>query len=289
MDMEKLIIDLLVRYQNHDGSWGYYQQSPGFIEPTVYALLSLYKKDDESFKRGLRWLLNQQNENGSFVNIDINSTWPSFWVYFLMSVINEEAIPESILIMKWIISHRGKGAAFSQDLSNKDLLSLGWPWYKNTTSWVEPTSYALIALKHRATTDSRTIKIIKNAEQFILARACNEGGWNAGNSMLFDTHLSSYPTSTAFALLSLQDHQENSIVLEGLYSFLGFLKQTISPYLLGLGVIILYCFNEDYSDVLRKLYKYGEYTSWDSNYIPSLALALISSCVENFNPFAMIR
>ena len=287
--MEKLILDILIRCQNHDGSWGYYPEGPGFIEPTVYALLSLYKRDDESFKNGFRWLLGQQNENGSFANIDINSTWPSFLVYFLMSVVNVEVNPESSSIMTWILSHRGRGAAYSQDLSNKDILSLGWPWYNDTTSWIEPTSYALIALKHRPTKDSRTIKIIKRGEQFILARACNDGGWNVGNSMLFDTYLSSYPTSTAFALLSLQDHQENSIVLEGLYSFTEVLKQTISPYLLGLGVIVLHCFNEDYRDILKKMYQYGQHTHWDSHYIPSLALALISSYVENFNPFLMIR
>ena len=89
---------------------------------------------------------------------------------------------------------------------NKDLI--GWSWVPNSFSWVEPTSYALIALKkqraHLAGTnvDER----IRQADAMIYDRMCNGGGWNYGNSKVLDYALWPYPDITALALIAMQDH-----------------------------------------------------------------------------------
>jgi hypothetical protein len=44
----------------------------------------------------------------------------------------------------------------------------------------------------------------------LLDRACPSGGWNFGNSVVFDSELPAYVPTTALALLSLQDYQETA-------------------------------------------------------------------------------
>jgi hypothetical protein len=78
----------------------------------------------------------------------------------------------------------------------------GWAWVDDTFSWVEPTSYALIALK--ATAQPRIPRMV-DAERLLLNRACTDGGWNYGNRKVRNEELPSMSTPTALAALALQD------------------------------------------------------------------------------------
>lgn len=287
--MAKEIIELLLDYQNPDGSWGYFPGTPGFIEPTVYAVLSLYPEEKERSLRGFSWLLARQQKEGYFYHIDNNATWPTFLVYFLMNSLGKGDSPRAEAAFAWIIAHKGRGAAFSQDLCSKDLYAVGWPWYNGTTAWIEPTSYALIALKKRGKKDNAAAQRIKKAEQFILARTCRGGGWNVGNSKLFDVYLDPYPTNTGFALLALQDHRSESKVLESLYRFEDFIHTTKSLFLLSLGIIVMNSFDEDTGAFSEKLQRYRKGSSMELSHVPTCAFLLAASPVKiaNNNPFLL--
>jgi hypothetical protein len=81
-----------------------------------------------------------------------------------------------------------------------------------TFSWIEPTSYAIIALVRGwpggppATARSR----IDEGRRMILDRECPGGGWNFGNKEVLGVAMEPYPDSTAIALLALaasgEDH-----------------------------------------------------------------------------------
>jgi hypothetical protein len=88
---------------------------------------------------------------------------------------------------------------------NKDLI--GWSWVPNSFSWVEPTSYALTALKKVRTLipDEKLNARIHEGEAMIYDRMCKGGGWNYGNSKVLDYALWPYPDITAVALIALQD------------------------------------------------------------------------------------
>ena len=72
---------------------------------------------------------------------------------------------------------------------------------QGTFSWVEPTSYALIALK---ASGINTHTRIREAEQLLLDRACPDGGWNYGNRLVRGVALTAMTSTTALAAMALQ-------------------------------------------------------------------------------------
>ena len=77
----------------------------------------------------------------------------------------------------------------------------GWPWVPGTVSWVAPTALSMLA--HRAW--RRDSPRLASATAMLLDRACRQGGWNAGNSVVFGVSLEPQPDFTAMALLALRD------------------------------------------------------------------------------------
>jgi hypothetical protein len=285
--MAKQVTKLLLDWQNRDGSWGYYPGTPGLIEPTVYAILALHREKKESSSRALAWLANQQQKAGNYYHLDKKASWPTYWVYFLKKVLGEGDTVQAEAALKWIISQKGVGAAFSQGAAGRGIGAPGWPWYDGAASWVESTAYALIALKKVKKNSPEISQRIEEGESFILSRACRGGGWNSGNARLFDIDLDFYPTNTAFALLALQDHDTNSTVLESLYCFAEFLETTASIFLLALGVIVLHTFSEDTAKISEKLHRLTQKKDREMEHIPSCALTVLSAAVESKggNPF----
>ena len=82
---------------------------------------------------------------------------------------------------------RGQSAILRQ---NNQLL--GWPWIDGTFSWVEPTSWCLLALKKAGQLPSRTgaAARIAEADRMLADRCCVSGGWNYGNSNVLGKELS---------------------------------------------------------------------------------------------------
>jgi hypothetical protein len=77
----------------------------------------------------------------------------------------------------------------------------GWSWIDGTHSWVEPTGLAMMALKiagygHQAR--------VQEATRLLLDRQLPHGGWNYGNTLVFDQELRPMPLSTGIALSALK-------------------------------------------------------------------------------------
>jgi hypothetical protein len=77
----------------------------------------------------------------------------------------------------------------------------GWSWVEGTFSWVEPTSYALLALKRAGVMSHSRVQ---EAERLLLDRTCEDGGWNYGNRVVWGATLKSMTSTTALAALALQ-------------------------------------------------------------------------------------
>lgn len=98
----------------------------------------------------------------------------------------------------------------------------GWPWDPDCFHWIEPTAYALLALKLPglptvSNTERADIEhAIEKANGFILDHACRGGGWNHGNDITLGAALPAYRLTTAEALLALQDLKEEKKVKDGL-------------------------------------------------------------------------
>ena len=75
----------------------------------------------------------------------------------------------------------------------------GWPWIPGTVSWVAPTALTMLAFRAWHVEHPR----LQSATAMLLDRACPDGGWNAGNSVVFGVNLEPHPDFTAMALLAL--------------------------------------------------------------------------------------
>jgi len=86
--------------------------------------------------------------------------------------------------------------------SGHDTNIKGWPWIADTHSWVEPTGLAMLALKIAGYGDHERVK---EATQLLLDRQLPLGGWNYGNTLVFEQELRPMPLSTGIALNALKN------------------------------------------------------------------------------------
>jgi hypothetical protein len=92
----------------------------------------------------------------------------------------------------------------------------GWPWVPDTVSWVAPTSMALIALQRAKTQGLIRGRGLEHrlhlGVEMLLDRACAQGGWNAGNAVVYGSPLRPHMEATALALAALRFHYHFPIV-----------------------------------------------------------------------------
>lgn len=76
----------------------------------------------------------------------------------------------------------------------------GWPWIAGTHSWVEPTALAIIALRLAGRQNHPRVA---EAIEMLLDRQLPDGGWNYGNTLVYDRQLRPMPDSTGLTLFAL--------------------------------------------------------------------------------------
>jgi hypothetical protein len=214
--MIETAVEFLLKAQNPDGGWGVERGRRSNTEATSFSILGLGGLGEESvaesIDRGMDWLIKRQNGNGS---------WPltSQLQETLSLAASETHRERAVRGAKWLLRQEGRDLGWVASLIyrlapeklsvqlNPDLK--GWSWTSGTFSWVEPTSYALIAIKklkpHLQGTDAE--ERIHQGELMIYDRICEGGGWNHGNAKVLGVNLWPYPDMTALALIALQDHQ----------------------------------------------------------------------------------
>lgn len=178
--------------QNPDGGWGYSAQSgQSAPEPTCHALLALKQFSPESTEKGLSWIETRIGADGG------------------VRYEGDDDIHWSTSLAAYCLAHWARNTAKLNacvgcllKLKGTSDRGAGWAWTDQTFSWVEPTSYALLALK--AAGQSRHPRVIQ-AEQMLEARTCADGGWNQGLLKAFYAQPTALGTQTALGLLALQD------------------------------------------------------------------------------------
>jgi hypothetical protein len=87
-----------------------------------------------------------------------------------------------------------------ESIVGHDLSIHGWPWREGTHSWIEPTSLAVLALRAAGFADHARVR---EAVRMILNRQLPSGGWNYGNTAVFNRELLPRPENTGQALCAL--------------------------------------------------------------------------------------
>ncbi len=228
------LFQLLVESQNSDGGWGYHPAGQSATEPTAWTLCALKNENLNSaagnaISLGRDWLVRNQLGDGS---------WPAFtsqtegcWATSLACLALDELTADSRALahgLDWLCQTWPRTPNFWQRLrlrlspssavARQDNSLSGWPWTANTSSWVEPTSYALIFMRRLAPDrlSQLALKRKELAEAMLCDRMCPGGGWNSGNPLVYGVAGESLAGPTVWALLALRDSGERSQVRESL-------------------------------------------------------------------------
>ena len=296
------IITTLLENQNPDGGWGAVRGKRSNTESTSLAVTALkaipVNTAAENRKRGIDWLLRRQNKDHSW---PLNETaqegsWTTALAITALSD-NAENSERVLAAARWLLEQEGSKPGILAEIIlwatgnsgvnklNKDLI--GWSWVPNSFSWVEPTSYALIAIKKlRARLAGTNVdERIRQADAMIYDRVCNGGGWNYGNSRVLDYALWPYPDITAVALIAMQDHAREQANQESLQVLSKIARETDSGLALCWAAICLNIYAQDNSDFQGQIEKRFAATAFLGE-SKSLALAVIALNGKT-NPFRL--
>ena len=297
--LDRIITELL-QNQNPNGGWGAVRGKRSNTETTSLAVMALQALAGETpannRRRGIEWLVRQQNPNHSWP-LNETVTAGSWTTALAITALGDSAehSERARAAARWLLEQKGSKPGILAEIIlwatgksgvnklNKDLI--GWSWVPSSFSWVEPTSYALIALKkqrpHLAGTnvDER----IRQADAMIYDRMCAGGGWNYGNSKVLDYALWPYPDITALALIAMQDHASEKANQESLQILSKLARETGSGFALCWAAICLNLYGRDNSELLKQIDKRFAATAFLGE-TKNLALAVIALGAKT-NPF----
>jgi hypothetical protein len=149
----------------------------------------------------IRWLESRMNSDGALTLIGDNQPhWSTSLFVIALTRLGVRADLREKAV-NWLLAWKGERVEPRKEITLNGALQ-GWPWASGTFSWVEPTSYALFALKLAG--HGRHPRVIE-AERLLLDRVCQDGGWNYGNRVVYGAAFQGYLPNTALAALALQD------------------------------------------------------------------------------------
>ena len=249
--LEALRLKLEAR-QDQNGGWGF-QGGQVALEPTCLAVLALLASSSVRADKGLRWIRNHRNSDGSwpaFGDDDFSGCWTtSLALLALLSARQQGRETRDAVI--WLISDLPREAHWIWRWRFRTVdtrvsfnpAKFGWSWVAGTTSWVIPTAFAVIALKRSRTGNldlaPRIDDRIGRATEMLFDRTCPEGGWNSGNGMVFGVPVAAHLDATAIALLALRSHCRDATVERGLRWLVRAVRGCPSPYSLAWAIMAL--------------------------------------------------
>jgi len=284
---------LLRQTQNPDGGWGAIAEKQSNTESTALGLLALRSLDDSRensvLEKAEQWLANTQNPDGSW-SYGAGSKAPSWSTALGVMALSDSSVEAEPLVRagNWILAQEGSKPGILAKLIlalsfqkkavhlNDDLV--GWSWTPGSFSWVEPTSYCLIALKKiKSRLSAKAVQErVDQAELMIYDRMCEGGGWNYGNAAVYGDPLWPYPDITALALIALQDHKERNDNRVSLRALSKMAETTDSGLALGWATICLSVYGEDISELRKRLDQKFAKTKFLGETKP-VALAILAS------------
>jgi hypothetical protein len=239
--------DLLLA-QNPDGGWGAYAGRGTATEATALTTLALARLDTPAARaaaiRGLAWLTASQRADGAWpVSVRVSEpSWATAVGVLALDAIGREPAGARHGA-EWLIRSTPRTPGLASSLLHRfapqrlvvrqDPDLKGWSWTPDASSFVEPTCYALLALKRmrKRLSEHDVAARIDEAERMVYDRMCRHGGWNYGNSAVFDVDLWPYPDVTALALIALAEHrdrEENQLSLRALRAMLRAVQSGLS-------------------------------------------------------------
>lgn len=190
---------------------GYAIGSRWSAEPTAIAALAATTQGWQTpATAAVTHLLDAQLPNGC-VSVSLNDQgpfWPTSLAYLAWQCyrktwpetpVTTRCITACQRAIDYLLSTRGERIDHNENVGH-DTQLIGWPWVDGTHSWVEPTSLAVMALRHAGLPQHlRTVE----ACELLVDRWLPEGGANYGNTFVLGQTLRPHVLPSALSVLAL--------------------------------------------------------------------------------------
>jgi hypothetical protein len=225
-DVTGICLPFLRKSQNPDGGWGFRPGSASRVEATCWSLLALWEgsrgsaEDRERVRHARGFLQTTQLGNGSWPATPGEETgcWVTSLCCLALTTTGDGTQNSTIESgLRWICNDwpsdstpwRRLLARFSseRDVAPINYSYRGWGWTPGTSSWVEPTSFALLALEGVVSGELAGLAKRRRSlgVSLLFDRMCPGGGWNAGNPVVYGAAGEPAVVPTVFALLALRN------------------------------------------------------------------------------------
>ena len=188
------------------GGWGYIDGQAAHPEPTCLALLALAGNPDRfasEIAAGERSLQEHALADGSYrwSRGRQEAAWPTALILFTRVVLGRpdwQATAARLRQMRGQVMQADPEVA---DMMDIDVRLRGWPWADGNFPWVEPTAWAVLALRRCGSGDCPEVA---DGLRLLIDRAFDEGGVNYGNRRVLGRLTEPIPSPTALMLLAVQ-------------------------------------------------------------------------------------
>lgn len=243
-NITRFLVDRLLQNAMAPGCWGYARGGPVAAEPTAIAALALHGVAPHSadVTAALAWVESQQRSDGSVSAAQgvAEATWAtSLCLLSWVACRRAGALGASDdgfarRATSWLLRAAGRPANVRTHAHQHDSTLVGWSWVAGTHSWIEPTAYAVLALRAAGHDDHPRVR---EGVRLVLDRALPQGGWNYGNSVVLDNALRPFPETTGVALTALAPEPRNDAIDRATDYLHRELPRIRSPLALGWGLV----------------------------------------------------
>jgi uncharacterized protein (DUF362 family) len=275
-----------------EGGWGYAPGQLAHLEPTCLALVAL-SADPQKYRApieaALRFLEQNRLRDGSYrlARGRIQAFWTTPLVLHARLTLGHSTNSVQQTIDR-LLEVRGRVVEDDPEIADMldiDYHKVGWPWGLNTFSWVEPTSWACLALRHAGKGDSpRVIEGIK----LLLDRTFEQGGTNYGNKFVLGKPTEPIPTPTSLMLLALQGYGDQQRIVAARNYLRLAVERTGDLEHLSWATLALAAHDEpvDFSEAIRNSYAANTADGRPMSVVRH-ALAALALDVASRNPFRL--
>ena len=286
--------------QMKSGGWAYFDSVQESLEATCLAELALAPEMQVSSSAAILFLLKSQLSDGGWPAFlgDSEGSWTTALALCTLNSTGDFTAARD-KAFRWLYAERGREGHWfwrwkfkTSDRNVRfDPDKYGWPWVTGSASWVIPTAFSIVAIEQFTVCNrsEESEKRIHLGVEMLLDRACVDGGWNSGNSVVYGVPLRPHVEATAIALLALQDEQRTEMIQKSLSWLRQNAASVDSVSSLAWCILTLFVYQEPIGGLKNRLATIiGEGRDIRNN--ATLATAILAlKCGEMIHPFEVLR
>ena len=294
------LAETLKSRQMKSGGWAYFDSVQESLEATCLAELALAPERQASSSAAILFLLKSQLSDGGWPAFlgDSEGSWTTALALCTLNSTGDFTAARE-KAFRWLYAERGREGHWfwrwkfkTSDRNVRfDPDKYGWPWVTGSASWVIPTAFSIIAIEQFTVCNrsEESEKRIHLGVEMLLDRACVDGGWNSGNSLVYGVPLRPHVEATAIALLALQDEQRTEMVQKSLSWLRQNAASVDSVSSLAWCILTLFVYQEPIGGLRNRLATIiGDGRDIRNN--ATLATAILAlKCGEMIHPFEVLR